>query len=518
MNVLDWIRERVIRFLGIEHLAQNPTGDRLTFISDDEEIKRAKIREFKTWFSGNDSELLNLYTDEKAYGYNKNPIYNRNKSEYFWAKSSMEVAIKRVHDNLAHDIVDTLVNVIGDFKAKSPDKDVDGRIKRIIDENSLRVLVNQQEMPLTMVCGYGAFKYTMDADISDVPIIEYYDAEFIRYIYKRKRLIGIVFIDYYKDAKGKDYVLLETRRVVHGDSRIEYNLYRLKSNSMDEVPLETLKETENLPKEGFEIEGLNDIMATPTVFFYDPLNPGYGRSIYEGKIGLFDDLDQIRSQASQTVRVSTPVEYYDVESMAVTRNGVPKPPSAFNRQFIAKEPMRDGDGNVRDKSVETTQPRLDFNSYDVAAEAVRNAILSGLLAPATMGIDVSRKDNAEAQREKEKVTIMTRNNVIARQEEILRDLFKKCLMLMEYMETGSITLKDYQIDVSYDGFANPSFENELSILAGAVQSRVISPEMYVDKLYGDSISDEEKQRELNYISRQFDLEEQMAGIGGEDGL
>ena len=512
MNVLDWIRERILKFLRIEHLAENPTGDRLNFISDDDAIRMQRLKESKLWYIGDDSELLNFYTNENIYDFNRNPIYNRNKKNYFWALSANECSIKRVHDNLAHDIVDTLVNVIGNFDAKSPDPNVDKLIDRIVDESDVRVMVNQQEMPLTLAEGYGAFKYTFDSEMSDVPLVEYYPAENVRFIYKRKKLVGVVFVDYYKNDKNDDYVLLETRRIINGSSRIEFDLYKLEKNDMKPVSLDTLPDTKDLPEEGWQVDGLNEVLATPTIFFYDSNNPEYGRSIFEGKIGLLDDLDQIRSQASQTVRVSTPVEYYDSESMAFNKDGRPMPPTAFNRQFIAKEPMRDGNGNVRDKSIDTTQPNLDFNQYDVAAEAVRNAILSGILSPATMGIDVSRKDNADAQREKEKVTIMTRNNVIERQIRIVKDLLKKCLMLAEYMQTGQITMKDYDIDVTYDEFANPSFENELQYLAGALQSRSISPEMYIDKLYGTSLSDEQKRHELEFIQQRFALEDQMMAM------
>lgn len=512
MNVLDWIRERILKFLKIEHLSENPTGDRLNFISDAEAIRMARIKEAKTWYVGDDSELLNLYTNEMASSFNDNPIYNRNKKNYFWAQSVNECNIKRVHDSLAHDMVDTLVNVIGDFRAKSPDERTDAALRKIIEGNSLAVMVNQQEMPLTLAEGYGAFKMTFDASMADYPIIEYYPAECVRFIYKRKKLIGIVYVDYYKDDKGKDYVLLETRRVKDGDSLIEFALFKLSRNEMKPVPLTQLTETANLPEEGYRIQGYNDVLGTPTMFFHDSDNPEYGRSIFDGKIGLLDDLDQIRSQASQTVRVSTPVEYFDAESMRYTKDGVPMPPTAFNRQFIAKEPMRGGDGSMVGKSVETTQPNLNFNAYEVAAEAVRDAILSGVLSPATMGIDVSKKDNAAAQREKEKVTIMTRNNVIARQTEILKDLLGKCLLLQEYMTLGEMSVKESQIDVTYDQFANPVFENEVQILTGALANGVMTPELFIEKLYGDALSEDQKNRELAFIKERMSMESELAEV------
>ena len=513
MNVLAWLRKKILNFLGIEHLSSNPKGERMTFISDDEEIRLFKLRECKVWYYGDDSEILNFYTNARLYSLNSNPIYNRNKKQFFWAQASTESDIKRVHSGLAHAITSTLVNVIGNHRASSADPDIDAAMDAISERNNLAAIVNQEEMPLTLAEGYGAFKYTFDKDLDDVPIIEYYDAENVQFIYQRKRLIGVVFIDYYKDKKGHDYVLFETRRIQNRDSLIEFKLFKLKGNDLKEAELTDLPETEKLPAEGYRIPGLNEVLATPTIFFYDTMNQGYGRSIYEGKIALFDDLDLTLSQQSQTIKVSTPVEYYDSEAMGFTSNGLPKPPTAFNRQFIAKFPMRDGNGNTRSNAVETTQPRLDFNQYGLAARQILSQILTGLMSEASMGIDLARDDNALAQREKEKVTMMTRNNVIARQTHIIKDLYRKCLMLWDYMKTGAITIKDYQIDVKYDEFANPSFENELPLLSQALANGSISPEQYVDRLYGDSLSDERKAYELEYV-KSF-LQAQAQAMGGD---
>jgi hypothetical protein len=49
-------------------------------------------------------------------------------------------------------------------------------------------------------------------------------------------------------------------------------------------------------------------------------------------------------------------------------------------------------------------------------------IINGVMSPATLGIDISKRDNAEAQREKEKVTIFTRNGIIDTETPILKDL------------------------------------------------------------------------------------------------
>lgn len=249
----------------------------------------------------------------------------------------------------------------------------------------------------------------------------------------------------------------------------------------------------------------------PCKFFYDPLNKNYGRSIFAGKIDLFDDLDQILSQDSQTVRVSTPVEYYPVDVLERNGNGQPIMPKVYNRQFLKKETAPNGDG-VTDGTIQTTQPQLNFQQYSLDAQDKLGYILTGLLSPATMGIDIAKKDNAEAQREKEKVTIMTRNNIIASETKIIKELMSIALDLQEYIDTGSITQsKEHEIDINFNEFANPSFESEIQILGSAWSNGELSTERYVKMLWDGKLSDEEMAKEIQYLEENKSKDNLMMG-------
>ena len=166
MNLLDIIRKRIIKFLGLEQLNENPYAERLTFISDDENIIRQNIEEFRTWYIGSSDELLNYYTNEQMYGTMREPIYNRNRRKYFWAISSEEGDIKRVHSGIPNAIISTLVNAIGNFKVKSGDKELKKFIDGLVKDTDLLHIINQQQMPLTMVEGWGAFKVNFDKNLS----------------------------------------------------------------------------------------------------------------------------------------------------------------------------------------------------------------------------------------------------------------------------------------------------------------------------------------------------------------
>lgn len=513
MNIIEVIRRRILKYLGLEKLNENPNSERLTFIQDANDIIKQQVMEYKTWYVGNSDELLNYYTNEQLYGSAREPIYNRNRRNYFWGASSVETNIKRIHSGIPNAIVSTLVNAIGDAKITSNEETIEMAIQKICKENDLTNLLNQQQMPLTLVEGWGAFKVSYNTQLCDTPIIQYYEANNVEFIYSFGVLVGIIYKDYYK-YQDKDYILLDTRRIVNGSSTIEYNLFRLEQgDEVIEVALDTIPELADL--ENVEIPNLKRILGVPSKFFFDINNKNYGKSIFNGKADLFDALDEDLSQCSQTVRVSTPVEYFPVDLLERQQNGLPKMPTAYNRQYIKKEGLPNGDG-ARDGEIQTTQPELNFDKYSENAKSILDFILTGLLSPATMGIDIAKKDNADAQREKEKITIMTRNNIIDRQQLILKDLMETCLIIQEYLDKGTITLTDYDISITYNEFANPSFENEIQILGSAYTNGQISTEKYVEILWGDKLSEEEKQKEINYLEEQKKTDE--LGIGDfEDG-
>lgn len=513
MNIIEVIRRRILKYLGLEKLNENPNSERLTFIQDANDIIKQQVMEYKTWYVGNSDELLNYYTNEQLYGSAREPIYNRNRRNYFWGVSSVESNIKRIHSGIPNAIVSTLVNAIGDAKITSNEETTEMAIKKICKENDLTNLLNQQQMPLTLVEGWGAFKVSYNTALCETPIIQYYEANNVEFIYSFGVLVGIIYKDYYK-YQDKDYILLDTRRIVNGSSTIEYNLFRLEQgDEVIEVALDTIPELADL--NNVEIPNLKRILGVPSKFFYDINNKNYGKSIFNGKVDLFDALDEDLSQCSQTVRVSTPVEYFPVDLLERQQNGLPKMPTAYNRQYIKKEGLPNGDG-ARDGEIQTTQPELNFDKYSENAKSILDFILTGLLSPATMGIDIAKKDNADAQREKEKITIMTRNNIIDRQQSILKDLMEICLIVQEYLDKGTITLTDYDISITYNEFANPSFENEIQILGSAYSNNQISTEKYVEILWGDKLSEEEKQKEINYLEEQKKTDE--LGLGDfEDG-
>jgi hypothetical protein len=415
-------------------------------------------------------------------------------------------------------------DVQGGPASLSADNKINDHIDHIIKENDFWKIYTQMQMPLTFVEGWGCYKINWDLDISDYPIIVYYKAEQVDFIYKSNRIVGIVFKDYYTDAKNKKYLLTETRSMRSKrleDGTVQRNLHIVKEafeiSGEDDI-LKPIKLSEVEQFRGMDeeivIENFNQLLAQPCVFYEDTNTPCYGRSIFTGKIDLFDDLDQCLSQAANAVRRSTPVEYFDTNFLERDRKtGIPVQPKVYDRKFTFIAGTTSADGESGGKAVETTQPNLDFKKYSEQAIDILTQIVTGIMSPATLGIDISKRDNAEAQREKEKVTIFTRNMIIDTETDILKSLFSQALCAYECMHTGKITKKEYDMSINFSEFADDSFENKLTVLGDALSKKNLSPSMYMSRLYGHSLSSTDYQAELDYLEEHLKDEAEPFGDG-----
>lgn len=536
ITVKEYVRRKALGLLGLLDSSIDPRvrEDRLTFVNDINEILKDKLKEYNVWYAGDADELLNFYTRANTIDYNTDPLYNRNKKSYFWAVASTENDIKRTHSGQPRNIVDTLVDIVGlpnIFVGKPELKDIDSRLKDILDENGFDRMLLQKARPLTFVEGWGAWKINWDTSISDNPILLYYRADAVDFIFRNSRLIAIIYKDYYQDEKGRNYILFETRRIERREITdedtgikstvpcliIEKELFQITGQSEVLKPMK-LKDLPQLKdtKEQIIVTNFDSFLGAPSIIYEDNHDDVYGRSIYTGKIDLFDDLDQCHSQAANTVRRSTSIEYFNTQYLEKNEDGMPVMPHAFDRKYIAYKGGRTGDGTFDNAGpVQVVQPRLDFTSYSVEEQNILINILSGIMSPATLGIDVAKKDNAAAQREKEKVTIFTRNTVIYEETKIFKNLANDLLVAWELMHTGRITCKKYDVSVQYEEFADASFENKLESVLAGWQAGLMSDEMALKYLHEGRLSPDALKKEIEWVEAQ---RQQSEGGGAMDSL
>ena len=509
ISVQEYIRKKALGILGLIESPIDPRvrDERLTFVNNINEDVENKLNEYNVWYTGDAEEILNYYSRATVIDFNYDPIYTRNKKSYFWSVSAVEQDIKRTHSGQPRNIVDTLVNIIGvpRIGVGVPGGELeklDKRLQKILKDNHFNRLLTQQARPMTFVQGWGAWKINWDTSFSDTPILLYYRANAVDFVYKSGRLVAIIYKDYFQDEKKHDYVLFEIRRLENGNLYIEKELFKMNPNTdiIQSVPLKSLPQLKDV-KPKIEITNFKSFLGYPCIIYEDNNADTYGRSIFTGKIDLFDDLDQCLSQSANTVRRSTTLEYFDTMYLEKDdKTGIPKMPHSYDRKYVKFQGSRNGDGTTSGTGpVQVTQPQLNFEQYSTEATNILLQIISGIMSPATLGIDIAKKDNAEAQREKEKVTIFTRNTVIEEEGETLRRIANDLLCADEFMRTNKVTCTEYDVNVEYDEFADASFENKLQAVLEGWREGLVSDENAVEFLYGKTWTDDRKKKEVDWI-------------------
>lgn len=524
ITINEYLRLKALGINGLIQTESNPNdiAEKLTFVNNIDEIQKNMLKEYNIWYDGDGFGLLNYYTRANSIDFNTDPLANRNKKDYFWSVSSTELDTKRTHSGQPRNIVDTLVNIIGTPQNSVEDsnavlKSVDARLHKILDDNRFDRLLTKRARPLTLVEGWGAWKINWDKNFRDTPIILYYRADSVDFVWRSNQLVAIIYRDYYQDNKKNNYVLFETRRIemrmVQGSHVpcliIEKELFKMSGQSDILTPIE-LKKLPQLKDtaERIIVENYSGFLGAPSIYFDDSEGFVPGRSIFKGKIDLFDDLDQCLSQASNSVRRSTPTEVWDVNYLDRDKDGMPVMPHAFDRKYVSYKGAKGGDGSLNSTPVQITQPQINFEQYSNQAIQILLQIINGIMAPATIGLDIAKKDNGESQREKEKVTIFTRNAIIEEERRTIKMLMNDVLVADELMRTGKVTCNKYSINVKYSKFADASFEATLETVTAGYQAGLMDAEFAIDMLYGDSISKEIRERLIAHLDKKEEEEKQ----------
>lgn len=495
------------------------------YVSNEEMLRLGEIMEYTTWYNGNSSELLEFYTESMNTYFPSNPIYLRNRMQYFWARSvNAKKAFRRTHDNLFADIIDVLTNVVGTPTIVGKEKELAEELEK---STGLFHIVNQKQIPLTLAQGTGCFKIS-SSPYESTPSLDYYTADRVRYHARGEHIIGIDFIDYLKDDKGLKYMLVEKRYLTRsgenggGDLHIDFHLYRWvnwQDSGNTEVGLDTLDETKGL-KPTTVTKGLGKLFAVPTTILMDKRGGLYGRSIGEGKLDLLDMVDEAWSIEGRAVRLSTPQTYIPESLLRTTEVPVTDgygnhetkiervEPDEFDRDFVITndDVIPNGDGRLQSGGIMVDQPHMDVDQYDKTRRRAIIEILNGIMSVATLGVTLNPGMNEPLEsREREKITTLTRNIIVAKEKTILENVLTDLMDMADYKRNGYFFLRaendKTRVEVRFSEFANPSLETELKVLGSAWSSGQISTELYVENLWKDRLTDEEKQAEKERLEQ-----------------
>lgn len=447
----------------------------------------------KLWMRGDPSELEQFYKQ----------IYNQD--AMFWGMVPY-IKIRKIHLGIPEIMVSTLTSIVLNDLNGIELNERGNEWEEISKDNKFNDLL-ESAIGKALYLGDGAFKISYDKTTSEYPIIEFFGADDIDIINKRGRFKECVFKTKYT-YKEKNYVLYET----YGFGYIKNKLFRMPEQK--EVPLESIPFTKDLKdykfagynedKNGTPISKGKFCMAIPFMIFKSPKWEGRGKSIFDGKEGPFDAVDETISQWMDAVRSGRTNKY--IPKSLLPRNpetGYVLNPNDFDNRFIVTESDM---GENSKNEIKITQPVIPSESYLQAYVTALDAALQGIISPSTIGIDVKKLDNAEAQREKEKATLYTRNKIIDAISECIPILINNVLKTYS-LYTEKKVCDDLSVTVSFGEYANPSFEATVETVAKAKQGGIMSIETSVDELYGDSKDEKWKKEEVKRLKVEQGIEE-----------
>lgn len=403
----------------------------------------------------------------------------------FWATAPEDESIRKAHSGLPGIMVDILAGIV---KADLNELDFDGsaaqdaaaRWAQLAEENDLPGLVSRAVAD-TLVTGDGAFKISLDPNVSTDPILEFRGADQVEYRTSHGRIQEICFLS----PVGERGRIL---REVYAPGRVQYEL--LDGDKV--LPVTAEPDTANLR----DVTFAGDFMlAVPLQFWPSSRWRGRGQSIFDKKTDAFDAHDEIISQWMDAVRAGR-VQRYIPESLIPRdpESGSLRIPSAFGCRFVA---VHESSKENADDKIQTEQPDIKYDAFLASYTATLDMCLQGIMSPATLDIDLGKMSSADAQREKKDVTGYTRSAITDALEKALPCLAETALKTQDIL--NSLLPGEYHASCSFGEYGAPSFDSRVQTVAAAAGAGVMSVEAQVDELWGSSKDDTWKAAEVQRI-------------------
>ena len=150
-------------------------------------------------------------------------------------------------------------------------------------------------------------------------------------------------------------------------------------------------------------------------------------------------MDEVISQWIDAIRAGRVKDY--IPEDLVPRDpitGEAMRPNPFDNKFIKIGTNMAEDGK---NQIEQKQAEINYQAFVESYASTLDMCLQGIISPSTLGIDLKKTDNAEAQREKEKTTLYTRGEIIKVLSKVIPLLVDTALKVYDNM--SSRLPKDY---------------------------------------------------------------------------
>lgn len=487
---MGWFRDFVFKLLKIR-----PASERRITIEEPLTF-RANVLRNQIWYRGDPSELTQFF---------RQAAVKDTDTARFWASVPFG-KVRKIHSGIVSIVVDRYKDIItadfdgvdfGEPEDIHPVADAWDEIAKDCDFSG----VLGDAIAGALSSADGAFKISIDAQ-SPFPIVEFYEADCVEFVTKGRKVTAIKFYTPYQKEQ-KEYRLEE-------EYGVGYVRYRLFSEDGKQVEMSEVEEVAGLQDTTFNG---NFMMAVPLVIFRSGKWPGRGKALFDTKTDALDALDEVISQWLDAVRMGR-VKRYIPEDM------VPRDPNTgqlieanpFDNDFIAVGSMKTE--GAQDK-IDVSQPQISYEAYVNSYASFMDLVLQGIISPATLGIDLKKTDNAEAQREKEKVTLYVRGKIVDALNDALPLLVERIMQVNDLIHGPAA--KEYEVSVKFGEYASPDFGSTVDTVVKAKQGGVMSIEQSVEELYGDTWTREDKDAEIARLKAEqgiVDMDEPAVNLDG----
>lgn len=456
----------------------------------------------RIWYRGDPSEIEQFF---------KQANFDNVSKARFWAAVPSSGYIRKFHSGIYAVVIDALSDlVLADFQgfgdAEDGKKAIIERWDEIAKDNHWDEELLRDAVTETLTVGDGVFKLSVDKEVSEFPIIEFISGEDVEIIEKRGRYKEFKFkTEYTKDKRT--YILEETYK--KGEIT-----YKLRSSDSDaELPLDTLEETALLSPVSWNGDYF---LCVPIKFYKNPKYPERGMPILDRKSDNIDALDEVCSQWIDAIRAGRVKNYIPEDLLPKNpETGETMAPNSFDNQFIKTQTSLKE--NAQD-TIDQKQAQINYDAFSQSYASMLDLVLQGVMSPSSLGIDLKKTDNSEAQREKEKATMKTRNRIVDTLSEIIPQLVEVALRCQDNLVNTGKTVTEYEVSVNFGEYLSPGFEQKLMMVAQAAGVGIMSLETQVEELWGDSKTPEWKEEEVERLKEMRGLvpaeEDQGAAIDG----
>lgn len=488
MSIGEKVKTMVQNWLQI-----NPANDRTVVIEEPFTAQGNAVKNM-IWYRGDAEELGQLYRQLSGAGDVTETM--------FWAESPVGERIRKIHTGIPAMMVDTLAYIVkADLGDPDFENDVSAKAKwgEVLKNVDFREAVGQA-VAGALAAGDGAFKITVDTEVSTTPLVEFFTGDRVDYVRRSGTIQGVDFYTDYRVGKEK-YRLCEQYR----KGSVRYVLYQGdKAVPIDRVP---------------ELKGLRDVafagdymMAVPFMIYRSSRFPGRGRSIYDNKTGAFDALDEVISQWMDAIRAGRVKKYIPISMLPRDeKTGKPLPVDRFGDTFVQVEQSMGEEGKAA--QIQTVQPDIHYDAFLATYSATLDLCLQGILSPASLGIDLGRMSSADAQREKKDITGHTRNAITDALEKTLSNLVNAILKTYDNMRGDAPG--EYSPVIAFGEYGAPSFDARVDTVAKAAASGLMSTETQVRELWGSSKDDDWIQQETERIQAEQGAQQEKEPEVGE---